>query len=55
MLIESGREASDLRAQVSSPGGTTQAALDEMYECGLPAAVRKGMNAAHKRSKELAG
>jgi len=54
MLIESGRNASDLRTQVTSPGGTTQAALDEMYEGGLPDAVRKGVAAASKRSKELA-
>ena len=54
MLVESGRNAADLRTQVTSPGGTTQAALDEMYEGGLPDAVRKGVAAASKRSKELA-
>jgi len=54
MLVESGRHAADLRTQVTSPGGTTQAALDEMYEGGLPDAVRKGVAAASKRSKELA-
>lgn len=54
MLVESGRNATDLRTQVTSPGGTTQAALDEMYENGLPAAVRKGVAAANQRSKELA-
>ncbi|MDQ6955486.1 MAG: pyrroline-5-carboxylate reductase [Mariprofundaceae bacterium] len=54
MLVESGRNAADLRAQVTSPGGTTQAALDEMYECGLPRAIRSGVTAAAKRSKDLA-
>jgi len=53
MLAESGRTAIELRHQVTSPGGTTQAALDEMYERGLPEAVRRGINAAAKRSKEL--
>ena len=53
MLVESGREAAELRQQVTSPGGTTQAALDVMYEDGLPTAVRKGVHAASKRSKEL--
>jgi pyrroline-5-carboxylate reductase len=53
MLAESGRTAVELRHQVCSPGGTTQAALDEMYERGLPEAVRRGINAAAKRSKEL--
>ncbi|GAV19447.1 pyrroline-5-carboxylate reductase [Mariprofundus micogutta] len=55
MLTESDRTAEQLRHQVTSPGGTTQAALDEMYEMGLPAAVRKGVIAASKRSEELAG
>ena len=54
MLVESGRDAATLRAQVTSPGGTTQAALDAMYESEFPAAVRKGVQAANKRSKELA-
>jgi len=53
MLAESGREASVLRSQVTSPGGTTQAAIDMMYECDLPLAVRKAVQAAAKRSKEL--
>ncbi|MDX8384573.1 MAG: pyrroline-5-carboxylate reductase [Ghiorsea sp.] len=53
MLAESGRSASTLRSQVTSPGGTTQAALDMMYECELPLAVRKAVQAASKRSREL--
>jgi len=53
MLVESGRTAKELRHQVTSPGGTTQAALDMMYEVGLPAAVRQGVEAASKRSQEL--
>jgi len=53
MLVESGRSAQELRHQVTSPGGTTQAALDVMYEMGLPAAVRQGVEAASKRSGEL--
>ncbi len=53
MLAESGRNAATLRSQVTSPGGTTQAALDTMYECDFPSAVRKGVQSAVKRSKEL--
>lgn len=53
MLVESAREPEQLRQQVTSPGGTTQAALDEMFEMGMPAAVRKGVIAAAKRSEEL--
>lgn len=55
MLVESDRTSEQLRHQVTSPGGTTQAALDMMYEMGLPAAVRQGVVAASKRSEELAG
>lgn len=53
MLAESGRDAATLRAQVTSKGGTTQAALDMMYEEGFPLAIRKAIQAAHKRSREL--
>ena len=53
MLAESGRSAEELRQQVTSPGGTTQAALDVMYEKGMPEAVRGGVLAANRRSEEL--
>lgn len=53
MLAESGRTAEQLRQQVASPGGTTQAALDVMYEKGVPEAVRAAVVAASRRSEEL--
>ncbi|MDX8402062.1 MAG: pyrroline-5-carboxylate reductase dimerization domain-containing protein, partial [Mariprofundaceae bacterium] len=53
MLVESGRDPAELRQQVTSPGGTTQAALDVMYERGLPDAVRAAIQAAARRSQEL--
>ncbi len=53
MLTESGRAPAELRHQVTSPGGTTQAALDVMYERGFPDAVRHGIFAAEKRSRSL--
>jgi len=53
MLVDSGRSAENLRQQVTSPGGTTQAAMDVMYEMGLPAAVRQAVVAASKRSVAL--
>jgi len=53
MLTDSGHSAEALRHQVTSPGGTTQAAMDVMYEMGLPAAVRQAVLAASKRSEEL--
>ncbi|MDX8380723.1 MAG: pyrroline-5-carboxylate reductase [Ghiorsea sp.] len=53
MLSQSESDAKQLRSQVTSPGGTTQAALDTMYEYELPITIRKAIQAAHKRSKEL--
>lgn len=53
MLKESGRSAAILREQVSSPGGTTLAALDCMFEKGIADAVRSGVRAADRRSREL--
>ena len=43
-----------LRQQVTSPGGTTQAALAAMHEDGLPQAVARGVDAAVHRSRQLA-
>jgi len=53
MLADTGRTPAQLRQQVTSPGGTTQAALDVMYDKGLPDIVRKAIGAAQKRSVEL--
>ncbi len=54
MLAESGKSAEELRQQVTSQGGTTEAALEVMFEAGLPEAVRKAIAVAAKRSKALA-
>jgi pyrroline-5-carboxylate reductase len=45
-----------LRQNVTSPGGTTAAALDVlMTQDRLDALIRKAVAAATRRSKELAG
>ena len=54
MLAETGKSAGELRQQVTSPGGTTQAALETMFEAGLPDTVRAAVAAAARRSRELA-
>ena len=47
--------ARELRRQVTSPGGTTEAALDVlMGEEGLPALLRRAVSAANERSRKLA-
>ncbi|WP_019961310.1 pyrroline-5-carboxylate reductase [Woodsholea maritima] len=44
----------ELRREVTSPGGTTQAALDVlMGEGGLPTQIRNAMAAAERRSRQL--
>ncbi|HUO21076.1 MAG TPA: pyrroline-5-carboxylate reductase [Caulobacteraceae bacterium] len=56
-LLESGgEEPSELRRQVTSPGGTTQAALEVlMGQGGLGPLLEGAVAAAVARSKELAG
>jgi len=55
-LLESSDEtASQLRKNVTSPNGTTQAALDVLMGLeGLPPLMRETVQAALRRSKELA-
>ncbi|NND45710.1 MAG: pyrroline-5-carboxylate reductase [Xanthomonadales bacterium] len=45
---------SQLRTDVTSPGGTTEAALRAMVEGQLDRSIRDGMDAAARRSGELA-
>jgi len=53
MLVEMEEDAAQLRQMVTSPNGTTQAALDVMYDKGMPEVVRHAIQAAHKRSKAM--
>ena len=55
LLDQSGESASQLRINVTSPNGTTQAALDVlMAEEGLGKLMLKAIRAAYDRSRELA-
>jgi pyrroline-5-carboxylate reductase len=52
---QSSEPAATLRENVTSPGGTTRAALDVlMARNGLEALMKKAVAAATKRSRELA-
>jgi len=53
MVQETGKSPEELRVQVTSPGGTTQAALEKMTELGFKDLIEKAMTAAAKRSEEL--
>ena len=56
LLAESGEDPAELRRQVTSPGGTTHAALDVLLgEGGLHPLLRQAVAAAARRSKELGG
>ncbi len=54
MARESKLSTTELRRQVSSPGGTTEAAIQLMEEGGLPDLVVRAIEAASTRSRELA-
>lgn len=54
MLAESGEDAATLRQRVTSPKGTTQAALDAFEAGGFRALVRAAIGAATRRGRELA-
>jgi pyrroline-5-carboxylate reductase len=54
LMARSGQDPSELRRQVTSPGGTTEAALRVlMGEGGLFPLLRQAVAAAAERSREL--
>ena len=53
MLVESGDRADVLRQRVTSPGGTTQAALDSFESDGFRSIVARAIAAAASRGVEL--
>ncbi len=56
LLHRSDLDAATLRRNVTSPGGTTAAALEVLMsaDAGLPELLRKAVEAAARRSRELA-
>jgi pyrroline-5-carboxylate reductase len=55
MLRDAGPDPVALRAAVTSPAGTTAAAIRELERHGVRAAVQSALEAARDRSRELAG
>lgn len=53
MAMESDDSPQELRAQVTSPGGTTERALDILESGGIRALVTQAVKAASERSEEL--
>lgn len=56
LLAQGAAEPADLRRQVTSPGGTTEAALNILLsDKGLPPLLREAVTAAIRRSRQLGG
>jgi len=54
MLSESGEPSTTLRQRVTSPGGTTQAAIESFEADGFRRIVAAAIDAATRRGRELA-
>jgi pyrroline-5-carboxylate reductase len=52
-IKQSGEAPSELRRKVTSPGGTTAAALAQFEKGGFDKLVRRAVRAAYERAKEL--
>jgi pyrroline-5-carboxylate reductase len=53
LMASSGEAPAELRRKVTSPGGTTEAAIRTMAEQRVAEAIVRAIQAAEKRSKEL--
>jgi len=54
MLTETSADPGELRRRVTSPGGTTMAALQTLEDRGFARSVREAVDRAARRSRELA-
>ena len=55
LLLQSGEEPAELRRKVTSPNGTTEAAMKVMTEGRLVDVFVEAVKAAASRSRELSG
>jgi len=53
MLDEAGESPAELRRRVTSPNGTTQAAIESFQADGFERLVGKALRAAQQRGREL--
>ncbi len=54
LIVEQQADAAVLRRQVTSPKGTTEAAVNALEQGGLRDLFKQGIDAAHRRGQELA-
>ena len=55
LIQESGKEPSELRRMVTSPGGTTAAALQQLEQGGFANLIKQAVSAAYAKARELGG
>lgn len=55
MMVKSVESLEVLRQRVTSPGGTTQAAVESLEKAGFPEAFRRAVHAAAERGRQLRG
>jgi pyrroline-5-carboxylate reductase len=53
LLQKSGKDPAELRKMVTSPGGTTAAAIAKLEEADFASLILQAISAAHDRAKEL--
>jgi pyrroline-5-carboxylate reductase len=53
MAVESDHNPKELRERVTSPGGTTEAAIEVLTRGGLPSLVEDAVRAAHARARAI--
>jgi pyrroline-5-carboxylate reductase len=53
LAISSGKHPAELRAMVTSPGGTTIAGLHELEKAGFQGIIMDAVEAATRRSRKL--
>ena len=53
LLAQSGKTPAELRAMVTTPGGTTAAAVSHLDECKVRESIADAISAATARSREL--
>ena len=53
MVLQTGQHPAALKDQVTSPGGTTIAGVEQLEEAGVRAALMGAVRAATERSREL--
>jgi pyrroline-5-carboxylate reductase len=55
LLLQNEESAAELRRRVTSPGGTTEAALKRFGEGKVEEHLRAGLECAYKRARQLSG